>query len=94
MKQRINIIRALITDPEIILMDEPTLGLDPQSTRYVRDIRDILKPNQIVVGKVIRVDKRKRPPQIDISIKRVTEGERRIRMMRWKRNQKAQKRIA
>ncbi len=61
------------------------------STRYIRDIRSVLKEGQIVVGKVIRVDKKKRPPQIDISIKRVTEGERRIRMMRWKRNQKAQK---
>ncbi len=61
------------------------------STKYVRDIRDVLKEGQITVAKVIRVDKRKRPPQIDLSIKRVTEGERRVRMMRWKRDQKAQK---
>ena len=61
------------------------------STRYIRDIRSVLREGQIVVGKVIRVDKKKHPPQIDISIKRVSEGERRVRMMRWKRNQKAQK---
>jgi len=61
------------------------------STRYFRDIRDVLREGQIVVGKVIRVDKKKRPPQIDISIKRVSEGERRVRIMRWKRDQRAQK---
>jgi len=61
------------------------------STRYFRDVREVLREGQIVVGKVIRVDKKKRPPQIDISIKRVSEGERRVRIMRWKRDQKAQK---
>lgn len=61
------------------------------STRWVRNIRDLLREGQIVVGKVIRVDKRKRPPQIDISLKRVTDGERRAKMMRWKRDQRAQK---
>lgn len=50
MKQRINIIRALITDPEIILMDEPTLGLDPQSTRYVREfILELNKRGKTVI---------------------------------------------
>jgi ABC-2 type transport system ATP-binding protein len=42
MKQRINVIRALLPEPEIIFMDEPTLGLDPQTTFSIRDItRDI-----------------------------------------------------
>ncbi|MCL5071466.1 MAG: ATP-binding cassette domain-containing protein [Actinobacteria bacterium] len=50
MKQRINIIRALITDPEIIFMDEPTLGLDPQSTRRVREfIIDLNKQDKTVI---------------------------------------------
>ncbi|MFW3147233.1 MAG: ATP-binding cassette domain-containing protein [Thermoplasmatota archaeon] len=40
MKQRINVIRALVSMPKIVFMDEPTLGLDPQSTT---DIRDLIK---------------------------------------------------
>jgi ABC-2 type transport system ATP-binding protein len=43
MRQRINVIRALLHDPDIIFLDEPTTMLDPQSTRFVRDIVKELK---------------------------------------------------
>jgi len=38
MKQRINVIRALVNQPEILFLDEPTLGLDPQSTVEIREL--------------------------------------------------------
>ena len=50
MKQRINVIRALLPEPKIIFMDEPTLGLDPQTTFSIRDItRDINKSGVTVI---------------------------------------------
>jgi len=43
MRQRVNVIRAILHDPDILFLDEPTTGLDPQSTRFVRDLVKELK---------------------------------------------------
>ena len=43
MRQRVNVIRAILHDPDILFLDEPTTGLDPQSTRFVRDLVKGLK---------------------------------------------------
>lgn len=59
------------------------------SSRWIRNIKDYLREGQKVVGKVIRVNKAKK--HVDISLKRVTEGERRRKMLEWKRAVKADK---
>jgi ABC-2 type transport system ATP-binding protein len=43
MKQRICIASALLSDPTIVLLDEPTTGLDPRGMSEVRDIVKSLK---------------------------------------------------
>jgi len=44
MKQKMNIIRALLNMPQVLFLDEPTMGLDPQSTVEIREF--IKKLNQ------------------------------------------------
>lgn len=50
MRRRINLIMALVHDPEIAFLDEPTVGMDPQSRRAVWGfIKELKKRNKTVI---------------------------------------------
>jgi len=38
MKQKISLAAALVHDPKVLVLDEPTVGLDPKSARLIKDI--------------------------------------------------------
>jgi ABC-2 type transport system ATP-binding protein len=50
MKRRVSLAMALVQDPEIILLDEPTVAMDPQSRRAVWDfIRELKSKGKTIV---------------------------------------------
>ena len=49
MKQRLGLAQALLNDPEIVFLDEPTNGLDPQGViRFREAIRDLSKEGKTI----------------------------------------------
>jgi ABC-2 type transport system ATP-binding protein len=50
MRRRLNLIMALVHDPEIAFLDEPTVAMDPQSRHAVWDfIRELKKKNKTII---------------------------------------------
>jgi len=43
MKRRLNIVAALLHEPELVFLDEPTVGIDPQSRNHVFELVDRLR---------------------------------------------------
>jgi lipooligosaccharide transport system ATP-binding protein len=50
MKRRLTLARALINDPELLILDEPTTGLDPQARHLIWDgLRQLLSQGKTIV---------------------------------------------
>ena len=50
MKQRLGIASVLLGDPEVLILDEPVNGLDPEGIRWLRDLlRDLAKEGRTVL---------------------------------------------
>jgi ABC-2 type transport system ATP-binding protein len=48
-KQRVGLAQALIHDPEVLILDEPTVGLDPNQIKEVRELIKSLAGNHTVI---------------------------------------------
>ena len=48
-KQRVSMAGALVGDPEILILDEPTVGLDPKQVREIRELIKSFRKNHTVI---------------------------------------------
>jgi len=60
MKRRLNIARALIHDPPVVILDEPEAGLDPQSRILVRELIKSLAIKKTVILATHNMDEAER----------------------------------
>jgi ABC-2 type transport system ATP-binding protein len=50
MKQRLHLARGLINDPQVIFLDEPTIGLDPEIAKETRDmIKELVEKGKTIL---------------------------------------------
>lgn len=48
-KQRVGIAQAIVSDPEVLILDEPTVGLDPKQVAEIRELIKTLKGQHTII---------------------------------------------
>lgn len=61
MKQKVAVVRALVHEPELLFMDEPTVNLDPEAAKVIRDvILELKKENRTIFLNTHNLDEAQR----------------------------------
>ena len=61
MKQKVAVVRALVHDPDLLIMDEPTANLDPEAAKTIREvILDLKKDNRTIMLNTHNLDEAQR----------------------------------
>ena len=69
MKRRLTLARALINDPELLILDEPTTGLDPQARHLIwNGLRQLLNQGKTILLTTTRITTRNRIGAAGISL--------------------------
>ena len=77
MKQKLALARALIHDPKVLFMDEPTANLDPESSKTVRDfILDLKKEKRTIFLNTHNLDEAQKDLRQDCHPEHETNGNR------------------
>lgn len=48
-RQRVGLAQAIVSDPEVLILDEPTVGLDPTQVAHFRELLKELKGNHTII---------------------------------------------
>ena len=84
MRQRLGLAAALLGDPQVLVLDEPANGLDPQGIRWLRDFLRTLasEGRAVLVSSHVLAEVAQTADDVVV----INKGRSRSRRRRWRRS--------